>query len=511
MTTILYIPLDERPCNLIYPQALLESTRDPNVLLKTPPIRVLGEKKKPTDLGALWNWLEEEAPTADMVLCSLDMLFFGGIVPSRLHHKSELELRDDLQRFMSLKEIYPRLRIYAFNLIMRVPAYNLSDEEPDYYREYGERIFRWGWYSDMLERGEAKPETKQELDLIMASIPQEVRDDYQARRRLNHLLNKEALSLVKQGILDFLVIPLDDCAEYGFSAAEQKRLLKLVEKDVLHAQVHIYPGADEVGMALLGRMYNELKGSRPRIFVRYSSTLGPSMIPRYEDRPLGESIKSQITVLGGIMVDNSQEADLILMVNSPTLNHGRMQEASQAVVDKDPSYYSFRNLREFVESINYYIQTGRKVALADVAYGNGADHELMQMLHRAGLLNKLYSYAAWNTPGNTLGTALAHSVLRLQESSADPGKPCKFVYDRYLEDWGYQVLVRSYLRNEAERLGITYFDLKDEQPKIRAIAFDLLQDFLEQYSHSFSPGYKLDAVHFPWNRLFEIGLQTTLR
>ena len=81
--------------------------------------------------------------------------------------------------------------------------------------------------------------------------------------------------------------------------------------------------------------------------------MGSHIIPRYEDRPLGESIKSQITVCGGIMVDNSLEADVILMVNSPTLNHGAMQEASRAVLDKDTSYYSFRNLRAFVESIAY--------------------------------------------------------------------------------------------------------------------------------------------------------------
>ena len=35
MTTILYIPLDERPCNFMYPQALLESIEEPRVILKT--------------------------------------------------------------------------------------------------------------------------------------------------------------------------------------------------------------------------------------------------------------------------------------------------------------------------------------------------------------------------------------------------------------------------------------------------------------------------------------------
>lgn len=509
MTTILYIPLDERPCNLTYPPSLLQSMNDPTFILKTPPTSHLGQKKRPADQGALWNWLEEEASRADILLCSLDMLFYGGIVPSRLHYKHRQELDATVNRLIGIKQKWPALKIYAFSLIMRVPAYNLSDEEPDYYARYGEKIFRWGWLLDKIQRDQDDQASHGELDLVMTSIPQDIREDYLSRRRLNHYINTEAIRLTKEGIIDFLVIPLDDCAEYGFSASEQRTLRKLVEKHRLHAQVHMYPGADEVGSALLCRIINERKAARPRIFVRYSSTMGPWIIPRYEDRPLGESVKSQITVTGGVMVDSSVEADLVLMINSPTLDHGTMQEASQALVDKDPSYYSFRNLREFTESINYYLQTGRKVALADVAFGNGADHELMQMLEGAGLLGKLHSYAAWNTPGNTLGTVLAHSLIRMHDQVAD-GKPCKFLLDRYLEDWGYQVLVRSYLNAHADELGITYFDLKEEQPKIRALALEHLQGFIAHHLQGCSKGYTLQSVYFPWNRLFEIGLVTTL-
>ena len=510
MTTTLYIPLDERPCNFMHPQALLESIKEPRVILKTPPLEILGRKKEPADINALWTWLEEELPTADQLLCSLDMLLFGGIAPSRLHHKTHSEVSATLDRLIQLKDKYPGLKIYAFNLIMRVPSYNSADEEPAYYATYGERIFRWGWLTDQVGRGHGNQEARQELSAVMASIPQNVREDYLTRRELNHFVNTEAISLALRGVLDFLVIPLDDCAEYGFSAAEQRTLLKQVEKHSLHQRVHIYPGADEVGSTLLCRMYNQLKGRKPRVFVRYSSTIGPQIIPRYEDRPLGESIKSQITVCGGVMVDNALEADLVLMVNSPTLNNGTMQEASQAVYDKDTSYYSFRNVREFTESITYYLQSGRKVALADVAFGNGADHELMGLLEAAGILGKLHSYAGWNTPGNTVGTVLAHSLIRLHDPNDTSGQPCKFVLDRYLEDWGYQVLVRTFLAQHADELGITYHDLRERQPEIKATALEMLQDFIRTHQMSFHEQYELESVEFPWNRLFEISLTTTL-
>ena len=39
-----------------------------------------------------------------------------------------------------------------------------------------------------------------------------------------------------------------------------------------------------------------------------------------------------------------------------------------------------RNLREFVARINAYIKDGCQVAVADVAFCNGGDHELVLML-----------------------------------------------------------------------------------------------------------------------------------
>ena len=507
MTTIIYIPLDERPVNQGFPSTLVSSNQE--IRLITAPPHLLGVKKVPAPLSDLWDWLETQVSTADYLVASLDQLFYGGIVPSRLHYFEREQVQSYLDRLASFKTRFPNLKIYAFSLIMRVPAYNSSDEEPAYYEQYGEKIYRWGWLSDQLGRGQGGKPEQDELEQVLASIPEDIREDYTKRRNLNHFVNTRAIQLLKEDHLDFLVIPLDDCSEYGFSAAEQRALLKLIENDNLQQKAHIYPGADEVGSTLVCRIYNKLKGKKPRVFVRYSSTSGPQIIPKYEDRPLGESIKSQITVSGGIIVDNSLEADLILMVNSPTLGGRAMQEASQAAKQKDTSYYSFRNLREFAESLNYYLEQGRNVALADVSFGNGADHELMQILGAQGSLGKLISYAAWNTPGNTLGTVIAHALIRLDTVSEFPG-PDRFLIDRYVEDWGYQVLVRAYLAEHGSKLGITYFDLGDRYPTIETIARDELQKFITTYLSEFKDGYKLQRVYFPWNRLFEIGIDSQL-
>lgn len=505
MTKIVYIPLDERPVNLKYPATILKN--EDKVRIVTPPVELLGQKKTPAPLQQLWNWLDDNCGEADYLVTSLDQLIYGGIVPSRLHSYDQDQCEVYLENLVKLKAKYPKLKIFAFNLIMRVPAYNSSDEEPDYYDHYGESIYNWGWLQDQIARGQGSSDEQKKLEDILAIIPEAIQKDYGSRRNINHFVNQQAIKLVEDDVINFLVIPLDDCAEYGFSAAEQRKLLKIVEEKSLHHQVHIYPGADEVGCTLITRIYNEIHQKKPRVFVRYSSTTGAQMIPRYEDRPLGESIKSQITVCGGIVVDNSLEADLILMVNSPTLSGRNMQEAAQAVVDKDTSYYSFRNLREFSIALNYYLETGKKVALADVSFGNGSDHELMQILAKEQVLTKLTSYGAWNTPGNTIGTVLAHALVRINQeagiSAAD-----QFLLDRYVEDWGYQVLVRAELRDRAEELGITYFDLKDQKEQIQDLALKKLREFMAEYLGQDNDNYQLLEVAFPWHRLFEIELFT---
>ena len=205
MTTIIYIPLDERPVNRIFPQILAEAT--PGIVLRTPPAELLGTKKRPANLGALWEWLEKELPGADKLLCSLDMLFYGGIAPSRIHQLSREEAESQLERLEQLKVRSPNIEVFAFSLIMRVPANNSSDEEPDYYRHYGQLIFRWGWLRDQLSRGQGGSKEREELTEVMAAIPAEVQCDYLQRRELNHFVNSEAIKLVERDIIDFLVIP----------------------------------------------------------------------------------------------------------------------------------------------------------------------------------------------------------------------------------------------------------------------------------------------------------------
>lgn len=109
---------------------------------------------------------------------------------------------------------------------MRTPKYNSSDEEPDYYEVYGERIFRFGWLSDKANRENLMESEQQELEALQKELPQEVISDYETRRHFNVNANLTNIQLVKEGIIDFLSIPQDDSAPYGYTAIDQKKFME---------------------------------------------------------------------------------------------------------------------------------------------------------------------------------------------------------------------------------------------------------------------------------------------
>src|SRR5699024_11088745 len=149
-----------------------------------------------------------------------------------------------------------------------------------------------------------------------------------------------------------------------------------ISKGRLSFRVHNYPGADEVGCTLVSRAYNQYNGRVPKVYRVYSSVNGPFIIPSLEDRPIGESVKAHIIAAGELIIDSPEESDFILMVNTPE----QMTQDIQNLSNKDITYTSHRNLREFVERAKDYIAKGKKCIMADVAFINGGETELIYML-----------------------------------------------------------------------------------------------------------------------------------
>ena len=54
MPRILLLPLDERPCNFLYPALMVEKCTDVQLLL--PPKELMGSKKRPAPFLLLAQW-----------------------------------------------------------------------------------------------------------------------------------------------------------------------------------------------------------------------------------------------------------------------------------------------------------------------------------------------------------------------------------------------------------------------------------------------------------------------
>ena len=141
-------------------------------------------------------------------------------------------------------------------------------------------------------------------------------------RARNHAVNRAMLDWLAEGVFDYLLLPQDDTADYGWNIAEARSLQALIRARSLTDRAITYPGADEIGCLLLARYACRQAGFTPRIWPRYSGVTAPSVVTAYEDRPIHELLKAHLAPLGGIVADSPQEADLTLFFNAPAKRQG---------------------------------------------------------------------------------------------------------------------------------------------------------------------------------------------
>ncbi len=496
---ILYIPLDERPCNYSFPVSIALMENEVEIIV--PPMKIMGSKKVPAQFNAIWDFIESNIEVCDAAVLSLDLFLYGGIVPSRLHSMDTLQLKERMDKLRLIKNKYPNINLYAFNLIMRVPSYNSSEEEPLYYGQYGEAIYRYSYINDKISKNAANEEELLEFEDLKAKIPSNCINDYINRRKVNEEMTNLAVELSKDKVLDFLIIPMDDNSEFGFSAQARRKINKKIDKLELWDKVYVYPGADEAGCTLIARAINTAENKKPKVMLRYDSFAGSNVVPMLEDRPVCESIKFQISAAGGIIVNSETMADLILFVNTPV-----------EIASEDKSHNILRNLGEMAEALEFYVNKGIPCAIADVAYLNGGDSQLVKMLIKRKLYYKLYGYAGWNTCGNSLGTVISHAMVAIINENFNKLAHKRFLLQRYLDDWAYQSIIRGEITKKyLPGFGLHPSSLKGHRKTVNNMIKNELKIIYGKFLKEFK-NYKLDIkkVYTPWDRMFEIDIEIGL-
>ncbi len=516
MNIILSIPLDERPCNSSWPVQFFADVRadvraDANTHARTElrsvPRALLGLRKEPADVPAIFDWIQRYAGQASAIVASADMLLYGGLLPSRIHTLDRYRLNDRLNTLLGLGSRYPHLKLYVSVVIMRSPSYNSADEEPEYCEHWGASLHRLGALRHRQATGIIRRQEEQELSALRTDIPPDILRDYLPRRQLNLSYTRQLLRAALDGRIGCLAIPQDDNAAFSFSSLELMQL----NIPPLHARILHYPGADETGCSLAARAWKDVRknGQPTRIFPIHSHRAGLEIIPRYENLKLADCIQKHFTLTN--ISESPTPEDLAIAFNLPL---GATREASeQPAPAPAPRTHALSasasrpapQLIRLADAIAA-LPPSTAVYLADISYTNGGDRALLRLLDRRGLLGKLAFYAAWNTCGNTIGTVCAAAVLRL--NSRD------LLRQRIFEDFGYMTLVRRKLRLS----DFPPFPPRTASETNAASAEKTLRALGEQTRDRINAALRTElpdshwlrganyTVSFPWGRPFEIEL-----
>ena len=544
MKRVAVLPMDDRPVNYDYPRYL---SRAAGLEILLPPREWLGNPWRASRHAELVDWLAHAVPEADAAVVAIDTLAYGGLIPSRTSPEPVEDVLLRLEVLRRLNGAHPGKPILASSVVMRISRSDSSEEEKPYWATYGSRMFRLSSLEHKAELGDAAAAEISARDSLRAEIPDEVYQDYRRGRARNHAVNRAMLDWAAEGVFDYLLLPQDDTADYGWNIAEARALQGLIRARRLTDRAITYPGADEVGCLLLARYACRQAGFTPRIWPRYSAVSAPSVVTAYEDRPIHELLKAHLAPLGGIVGDSPATADFTLFVNAPVRKQGngdsqwllsqgldsvraRLPRPFHAWFDEFTATEGFRVTRremqsphrspeEFVRALLQALASGQAVALADVAFVNASDLVLGDLLRQHPPVATLAAYGGWNTAGNTLGTVVAQGVIRALAVRAGATRDqraahLEFLFRRFLDDDLYQARERTRcLVEDLPALGIT--PTMERLPADRASAVeDRIVAGLRRAAAGLRDLFvesgvvrevRVSHIHLPWRRLFEVG------
>jgi hypothetical protein len=517
---ILFIPIDDRPCTFKMPVRMAKIAF---CEMLHPDAELLGQAFTPGNPDRILDWMEKINHSFDASIISVDMILYGGLVASRRADVSPDTVSQRLESFFDiLKKSGNKFgRIYLQKTIMRAaPTYTDESVVPI----IGNLVELSCLYYQ-VDKG--FPGLSGDIARLRKQIPEDFLKQYLRARNINHDINKRILMTMQKATAEHLLFCLDDSKTTGLNVREKEELENIINKHDFSSQVSIIPGTDETACLLLARALTDLTGYSPSIFPVFSRKTGESVVPTYEDRPYNDILDLHMKTVKCLNADSRENSDVLIYMHVPRKNQS--EAASQIVYPRNTKV-----TQQMIREIRDNLENDKNVALVDALYANGADNSLMsQLMHEINPL-KLWSFAAWNTAGNSIGTAISHSVIRfigekLVKNADDEEKlmisHLSLILERYIDDWLYQSIVRQQLSDEARAKNISVFHLDEWTEYFDQLVKDKMQqavsNFLDNYiqnniiKSSFSGNIynivlKEMRVRLPWNRLFEVDVDLEL-
>lgn len=269
---------------------------------------------------------------------------------------------------------------------------------------------------------------------------------------------RQMMTWASDGVFRELHITWDDALPGSPAPQEGAALAKEAPQNV-----HVYPGADEVLSMLTARA---LAPDAKKVNIVYSDPKKAAEVMKYEGIPLTQSAVNHALGSGFQVAQAGEKADLTLYV------------------------YNGGDPRRAALSISGLLRRG-PVAVADVAQVNLGNTRLWQDLSTLRQSANLSALAAWGTPGNNLGTALAHAKVALD--GVNPIRQDALLAREYANDVIYSAELRNALRKAIPEKELN-------TPEAQAKLLSLARDY---FPMRMGDTYTITDATLPWGRSFE--------
>ncbi len=435
---ILYLPLDSRPCNYVFP---VQMARWAGAECIVPPPDIMDHFTTPSDGEKIRAFLEARIGEADAIVLSADQLCFGGLLASREGDVSLTEALGRLELMEKLHAAYPEKPIHAFSVILRSTISTLRLSDYEVYRAvtaYSEASDRFAVMRDEADRIR--------MEEAEAKIPPEALRRLKEVRRRNHRVNLRCLEWRNEGVLASLALLMEDSQPYGFHRREQRTLTMRMEGV---PDTFLHNGTDEGGCVSMAKA--PLREELP-IAIRWVGQEEGRFIARFEDRPFVQNLRDNMLYLG---LREDPEAETVLMITvPPDGQQGDFHESEREPVDGAV-------IREMAARVNEQISLGKRVYLLDELSANGGSPALLCAVNAPGLAG----YSAWNTATNAMGTILGQIV-----TDALAGRPnLRFRNERFMDDMIYESVIRLPLDRALKAEGKDPYRLENPEDVERRI------------------------------------------
>lgn len=506
MKKVLYLPLDDRPVNLddvivqgrsagievITP--CIDDLKNRMDSLKTDSENTLLSTSSPTfgNTSNIRKFILDHAADVDGFIISVDMLAYGGLIGSRRlrtsggsdypdYDPAATHLLDTIQ---SVKKSHPQKPMYVLDTIMRLATttyvenvfQNAYDESRSFMKQPRKSVSE---FNEILEGYDTKPDGTNYEDTITFN-----KEHYYDARRHKFKSNIYILDhLSRLGSIDFLAIGVDDSSTQGVQTNE----IDFVEDYITNGfggnngqspeRAIILPDADGLGHSLMARMAGQLLNlsTKPKYAVQYFGQDGATIINPYEYMSVHQNIHHHIDIIGGELVTQSPDVEIIAITDVNELSNAVSRIESNGV-NQVPT-----------------------VVLDFVAKG-AANATVTEALLSSPYTGQILGYSGWNTAGNKIGIALGMAQARYAFLTTEKRPPVlnqavnahgSLLFKRFLKDYYYKTLtigeVRQYSRANTLYTNIPYADanflLFNSENDYKHV-ISLLQERMQTHTHT---------------------------